>query len=235
MIRLVFGVFPTEMIRGEMPLLDIIGILGATGIVWGSVMAIPQRNLKRMLAYSSVAQIGYIALGIGLGTAFGLIGAVLHILNHACMKACLFLVASNLEAKGKGIDIQNLNASLRRDMPWTSAAFAVAAISMIGLPPTAGFFSKWYLLLGSFEESRFVFVGVILLSSLLNAVYFFRILERIYLGKAEPTREEPTAGQPSSFSLVFSPLVLGTGLLVLGLGNALIVTYVLNPMLPIAP
>lgn len=236
MIRLVFGVFPTELVLAELPLLEIIGVLGAAGIVWGSVMAIPQRNLKRMLAYSSVAQIGYIALGIGLGTAFGLIGAVLHILNHACMKACLFLVSSNLEAKGKGIDIDGLDASLRRDMPASSAAFAIAAISMIGLPPTAGFFSKWYLLLGSFQEDRFVFVAVILLSSLLNAVYFFRILERMYLGQAPEAESEPPVPAPTpALPRVFSPVVLGAGLLVLGLGNALIVTHVLNPMLPIVP
>lgn len=236
MIRIVFGVFPTEMILAEVPLLQIIGWLGAVGIVWGSVMAIPQRNLKRMLAYSSVAQIGYIALGIGLGTAYGLIGAVLHILNHACMKACLFLVSSNLETRGKGIDIENLNASLRRDMPWSSAAFAVAAISMIGLPPTAGFFSKWYLLLGSFEDSRYLFVAVILLSSLLNAVYFFKILERMYLGSVDDSSEvRPDDARADSFFLVFSPLVLGIGLVVFGLGSALIVTHVLTPMLPIAP
>lgn len=238
LIRLVFWVFPTGLLLAELPLLEIIGILGALGIVWGSVMAIPQNNLKRMLAYSSVAQIGYIALGIGLGTAFGFIGAVLHILNHACMKACLFLVSSNLESRGKGLEINHLNASLRRDMPWSSAAFAVAAISMIGLPPTAGFFSKWYLLLGSFQEDRYIFVGIILLSSLLNAVYFFRILERMYLGEAESHEEETSNGtEPgkSRFLLIFSPLVLGGGLLVLGLGNALIVTHVLKPLLPFAP
>ncbi len=235
LIRLVFGVFPTQLVLAQLPLLEIIGILGAVGIVWGSVMAIPQRNLKRMLAYSSIAQIGYIALGIGLGTAFGLIGAVLHILNHACMKACLFLVSSNLETRGKGIDIDAFNGSLRRDMPWSSAAFTIAAISMIGLPPTAGFFSKWYLLLGSFQEDRFVFVAVILLSSLLNAVYFFRILERIYLGPTDSTPAQPPPETSSPVLRVFPPLILGTGLLILGLGNALIVTHVLEPMLPIAP
>lgn len=237
LIRLLFGVFPTGLVLAEIPLLEIIGVLGALGIVWGSVMAIPQNNLKRMLAYSSVAQIGYIALGIGLGTTFGLIGAVLHILNHACMKACLFLVSSNLESKGKGLEISKFDASLRRDMPWSSAAFAVAAISMIGLPPTAGFFSKWYLLLGSFQEDRYLFVAVILLSSLLNAVYFFRILERMYLGEPE-TSEKATTGAPAAapgFFMIFSPLVLGAGLFILGLGNSLIVTHVLEPLLLFAP
>ncbi len=235
LIRLILGVFPTEMLTAELPLLDILGVLGAAGIIWGSVMAIPQRNIKRMLAYSSVAQIGYIALGIGLGTTFGLIGAVLHILNHACMKACLFLVSSNLETRGKGVEIEGLDASMRRDMPWSSAAFAVAAISMIGLPPTAGFFSKWYLLLGSFQEDRFIFVGVILISSLLNAVYFFRILERMYLGNPGPKGEVTASSGASGFLLVFSPVVLGLGLVLLGLGNAFIVTHLLNPMMPIAP
>ena len=184
LIRLLYEVFPAEAIR-HLHLLDVIAALGAVGIIWGSVMALPQKNIKRMLAYSSVAQIGYIALGIGLGTTYGFIGAILHILNHACMKGCLFMVTANLEARGKGIRIDGLTAELRREMPVTAACFTIAAISMIGLPPTAGFFSKWYLLLGSYEEGRWIYIAVILISRLLNAVYFFRIIERMYLGGGE--------------------------------------------------
>lgn len=230
LIRLMLDVFPGEGIESALHLREILGILGAVGILWGSIMAIPQGNLKRMLAYSSIAQVGYIALGIGLGTAYGLIGAVLHILNHACMKSCLFLVSSNLETRGKGVEMEGFDASLRRDLPVSSAAFAVAALSMIGLPPTAGFFSKWYLLLGSYEEGRWVFIVTILLSSLLNAVYFFRILERMYLGGGG----EASAGRvrPRGAALLATPVaVLAIGLLLLGFGNAYLVSEFISPIL----
>jgi multicomponent Na+:H+ antiporter subunit D len=230
LIRMFYGVFPEEAVNA-LHLPTIVAWLGAIAIIWGSVMAIPQDNLKRMLAYSSVAQIGYIALGLGLGSTYALIGAVLHIVNHACMKSCLFLVSSNLETRGHGLSIKSFGAALRREMPLTSAAFAIAAISMIGLPPTAGFFSKWYLLLASFEANQWPFVIVILVSSLLNAVYFFRVLERMYLGgKDEPAEFREVGGRP--FLLTFSPVTLALSLFVLGLGSGYLVTHVLLPMVP---
>lgn len=230
LIRLAYDVFPLKLIEVDFHLLDVIAFLGAVGIVWGSVMAIPQQNMKRMLAYSSVAQIGYIALGIGLGTFYGYIGAVLHVVNHAFMKACLFLVAANMEEGGHGIMIDKLRSTLRKGMPITSASFVLAAISMIGLPPTAGFFSKWYLLLGSLQQDNWIFVAVIILSSLLNAVYFFRIIERMYLGGKEdpgPVQEKPIG------AWLTAPVVfLAVSLLVLGFGNVMIVNYIITPMVP---
>ena len=230
LVRLFLDVFPGDWVERELYLREVLGVLGAVGILWGSIMAIPQQNLKRMLAYSSVAQIGYIALGLGLGTYYGFIGAILHILNHACMKGCLFLVSSNLETRGRGVRIDAFDATLRRDMPISSAAFALAALSMIGLPPTAGFFSKWYLLLGSYEEGRWFFIATIVVSSLLNAVYFFRILERMYLGR----KEEPAtfAPQPGTFLLTAPVVALALGLLLLGFGNAYLVSEFISPIFP---
>jgi multicomponent Na+:H+ antiporter subunit D len=229
-IRLLYDVFPSEPLLAHVRALDLLAVLGAVGVLWGSIMAIPQDNLKRMLAYSSVAQIGYIALGIGLGTAYGFIGAILHILNHACMKACLFLVSANLEAHGKGLEISSFDGTLRRELPLTSAGFTLAALSMIGLPPTAGFFSKWYLLLGSYQESRWIFVVVILSSSLLNAVYFFRVIERMYLGGPDATHA-PVARLGSTW-LTAPVVALAVGLVALGLANVLIVNQLIRPMLP---
>lgn len=229
-IRLLYDVFPVEPLLAHIRALDLLAILGAAGVLWGSIMALPQRNLKRMLAYSSVAQIGYIALGIGLGTPYGFMGAILHILNHACMKACLFLVSANLEAWGKGLDLDRFDATLRRDLPISSACFTLAALSMIGLPPTAGFFSKWYLLLGCYQQGQWLYLIVILSSSLLNAVYFFRIIERMYLGGPDkaPSRESG----PGSVLLTAPTAVLAVSLLGLGFGNAFLVTRLIRPMLP---
>lgn len=230
-LRICYEVLPFKVLNLELHLMDVIAALGAVGIVWGSVMAIPQDNMKRMLAYSSIAQIGYIALGIGLATPYGYIGAVLHVINHAFMKSCLFLVTANLESSGRSVSIKELDPSFRRQMPLTAACFTMAAISMIGLPPMAGFFSKWYLLLGSYQEEAWIYVGVIVLSSLLNAVYFFRIIERLYLGKEEKSESEAPRQR---FSILLSgpTLFLALALVALGLGNVFIVSRFITPMLP---
>ncbi len=241
LLRIMFFVADPDYIRNDIHLSHVVGYLGAVGIIWGSVMAICQKEMKRMLAYSSVAQMGYIALGIGLASPLGYIGAILHIVNHACMKACLFLVSGNLRLRLGHSSIPKLDHSLSRSMPWTSAAFSVAAVSMIGLPPTAGFFSKWYLALGSIEQSNWIFLVVLLLSSLMNAVYFFRIMERMYLKPKSASRAEDYESMPqiASFrrkeapaSMLVPTLILACGLLVLGIMNAWLITHVIQFMIP---
>ncbi|HDQ39670.1 MAG TPA: monovalent cation/H+ antiporter subunit D family protein [Desulfonatronum sp.] len=241
LLRLMFFVADPDYMRHDLHLTQVVGYLGAIGIIWGSIMAICQKELKRMLAFSSVAQVGYIALGIGLASPLGFIGAVLHILNHACMKGCLFLFSGNLRLRLGHSTIPKFSDTLSRSMPWSSAAFALAAISMIGLPPTAGFFSKWYLALGSIEQSNWIFLAVLLVSSLLNAVYFFRIMEKIYLKprNAGGNDSHGDAQQPVAVARNEAPgtmlvptLTLAVGLLVLGIMNAWIITHVIHIMIP---
>jgi multicomponent Na+:H+ antiporter subunit D len=243
LIRILFFVFGVEFVSRSLPITDLIAWLSAIGILYGSVMAMAQNEMKRMLAYSSVAQIGYIGLGIGLANPLGYIGAVLHILNHAFMKGSLFLVAANLRKKTGQSDIANLDASLRKKLPWSMAAFTVAALSMIGLPPTAGFFSKWYLALGAIDRGKWVFLAVILVSSLLNAVYFFRILEKVYLLPPPRTTGEelyPEAGKgwgflvgEEQYSLMIPVVIVSFSLLLIGLGNANIVKEVIQRVIPL--
>src|SRR6056297_1305964 len=171
LFRVVLFLFGVELIDDQLPVTTIIGIFAGIGILYGSVMAIAQSEMKKMLAYSSVSQIGYIIMGISLANPFGFIGAVLHVLNHALMKALLFLVSGSLRLKEGHSLITKFNNSYRKKYPWTMAAFTTAAISMVGLPPLAGFFSKWYLALGTIENSNWILLAVILISSLLNAVY----------------------------------------------------------------
>ncbi len=241
LIRLMLFIADPELVNVETPLIMAVGALGAIGMIWGSILAVCQKELKRMLAYSSVAQVGYIALGIGLASPLGIIGAVLHALNHACMKACLFFISGNLRLRMGHSYIPSFVNSIRTAMPWTAACFALAAISMIGLPPTAGFFSKWYLVMGSIETSNWLFVIALILSSLLNAVYFFRVLERMYLApQADP--EDPSKGEAEVLtpeghgeapaSMLGPTLILAVSLLVLGVFNAWIVTTFITPMIP---
>ncbi|MBM3310375.1 MAG: monovalent cation/H+ antiporter subunit D family protein [Candidatus Aminicenantes bacterium] len=237
LIRVLFFVFGVEYVRQAVPVTQVIGGLAAAGILFGSVMAMAQKELKRMLAYSSVAQIGYIGLGIGLANPLGFVGAVLHVMNHAVMKALLFLAAGHFRMKLGHSTVPEFDESVRRRMPWTTAAFAVGALSMVGLPPAVGFFSKWYLALGAVGRSNWVFLGVILLSSLLNAVYFFRVIERLYF-----VRGKTTAGSPEDapaavraeapWPMLVPVLILAAAIIGLGLLNAVVVKGILAAAVP---
>ncbi|MBD3616270.1 MAG: monovalent cation/H+ antiporter subunit D family protein [Gracilimonas sp.] len=231
LLRIVLFLFGVELIDAELPITAIIGTFAGIGILYGSIMAIAQSELKKMLAYSSVSQIGYIIMGISLANPFGFIGAVLHILNHAMMKALLFLVSGSLRLKEGHSLITKFDNSYRKKYPWTMAAFTTAAISMVGLPPLAGFFSKWYLALGTIDNSNWILLAIILISSLLNAVYFFRILEKVYLNnpETEPTEDLESASPQNnevSFSMMFPMAVLGLGLLIVGIFNVYIVNII---------
>jgi multicomponent Na+:H+ antiporter subunit D len=225
-IRMFLTVFEPHYLRDALPVMTVVGWLAAAGIVYGSIMAIAQSDFRRMLAYSSISQIGYVAIGIGLANSLGLIGALLHILNHAFMKACLFLVAGSIRFRTGQCEVARF-AGLGSKMPWTMAAFTVAALSMIGIPPTAGFFSKWYLLLAGIEAGNWTFVTVILLSTLLTAVYFFRVLEQAYIEhRGEESVRNSICDPPAS--MLIPTVVLGAGALVLGLLNNLVVTRILE-------
>ncbi len=179
MIRVMFTVFTPELMVERLPVVEILSWFAAFAIIFGSVMAIAQSDIKRMLAYSSVAQIGYIMLGIGIATKLSITGSVIHILNHALMKGGLFLVAGAVVYRIGTTNISEYEG-LGRKMPLTMLAFTIAAFSMIGLPGTVGFVSKWYLFLGAVEAGKYIFAGVIILSTLLMIVYFWRVIEKIY-------------------------------------------------------
>ena len=243
LIRLLMFVFTPALFRDQLPVADVLVWLSAIGILYGSIMAIAQRELKRMLAYSSVAQVGYIGLGIGLANPVALVGAVLHVVNHAFMKGGLFMVAGNLRARLGHSNIDRMDAALRKKMPWTMAAFTVAALSMIGVPPTAGFFSKWYLASGAIDAGLWIMVVVIMASSLLTAVYFFRVLENAYLRPApdEDRDEEAAVGSggvatatrtEARPTMLLPTLAFAVGIVALGIFNTLIVTGVLENIAP---
>jgi len=231
LLRFFFFVF--SAVSGPVPAaLTVLGWAAAVGIIIGSVMAIAQSDFRRMLAYSSVAQIGYIVLGLAIGNMYGLIGAVLHILNHAVMKSCLFLVAGGVKWKTGEHTIEKY-AALCRQMPLTMGAFLIAALSMVGLPPTAGFFSKWYLALGAIEAGMWPYIAVIVLSSLLNAVYFFRVIEHVYMKKAGPKPAEASgSGMELPAAMLLPIVLLGVGILVIGILNESIVTQILQYAIP---
>jgi multicomponent Na+:H+ antiporter subunit D len=227
LVRILFDVVGVEFVTVTVPVTELLAWFGAAGVLFGSAMAIVQRDFKRMLAYSTVAQLGYIGIGIGLATPMALAAALLHVLNHALMKCCLFLVAGAVK-DSTGITRISGFAGLAGRMPLTAAGFTIAALSMVGVPPLGGFFSKWYLLLGSLDEGRVVFVAVIAVSSLMTLAYFLRVFESVYSrGKAEPAMAG--ASEPG-LAMVGPVLLLAAGIVGVGLANALIFNEVLDPI-----
>ncbi len=185
-LRVLFSVFTTAFIVEYFPITDVLLWLAAIAIIAGSVVAIAQTDVKKMLAYSSVSQMGYIMFGIGVADPVAMAGAVFQILGHAVAKGALFASVGSVIALGGPRDVRGL-AGLAARMPVTAAVFAVGAASMIGIPGTAGFVSKFLLALGAVESGRWVFAGVILASSLLTAVYFWRVIEVSYFAdEADP-------------------------------------------------
>lgn len=228
LLRILYDVFGPAFLDGDgLPVALALVWFGAGGIIFGSLMAIRAPDIKRMLAYSTVAQLGYIGVGIGLGTPLALVGAMLHVLNHALMKSGLFLVAGGVIQR-TGIKAIARFSGLGRAMPWTMAGFTVAALSMVGIPPTAGFFSKWYLVLGSLEAGSWVLVVVIGTSSLMTAVYFLRLFERIFVVEAEEDVVR-TATEPGP-RVVGTVAVLAVAILAVGLANGVLVSRVLEPV-----
>jgi multicomponent Na+:H+ antiporter subunit D len=227
LIRILFDVYGPAYTGAQLPVSTALVWFGAAGIVVGSVLAIQQPDIKRLLAYSTVAQLGYIGLGIGLATPLALVGALLHVLNHAVMKSGLFLVAGGILER-TGIKEIRRFAGLGKRMPWTMAGFAIAALSMVGIPPTAGFFSKFYLVVATVELGNWVLAVVIVGSSALTAVYFLRLFEQIFVRDPEEELVE-VASEPNP-RIVATVGVLAVAVLAIGLGNAFIVRHVLRPV-----
>ncbi len=176
MLRLLFSVFGIDISFGDTPAATMVLVLAAIAMIAPSVVAIFQSNVKRMLAYSSVAQIGYIMLGIAMLTQTGLTGGISHLFNHAVIKGCLFLSIACI-VYSTGITRIEQMAGIGRTMPLTMSAFVLAGLGLIGAPGTAGFVSKWFLIRGAIEQDRWVLAGVIVVSSLLAVIYVGRVIE----------------------------------------------------------
>ncbi|MEX0374000.1 monovalent cation/H+ antiporter subunit D family protein [Spiribacter pallidus] len=180
MLRVVFDVFGPAYSFAALPLASALMVLAIAGMFAGSWLAILQENLKRMLAYSSVAQVGYMVLGVSLVSVAGLGAAFLHLFNHGLMKAALFASVGIVAYQAGSVRIQDLQG-IGRQMPWTLTAFALAGLSLIGVPPTAGFISKWVLISAALNAGQAWLVVLILITSLMALVYIARVVETAWL------------------------------------------------------
>jgi multicomponent Na+:H+ antiporter subunit D len=183
LIRFVLSLYGIEFSLVQMPFDNLLMILGTIGILGGSVYAVYQSNVKRMLAYSSIAQIGYILLAIGLATKPGFTAALLHMFNHALIKGSLFMALGLIVYRFASAELSKMSG-IGKTMPFTMAAFTIGGLSLIGVPGTAGFVSKWYLVTALLDASLWPLALLILVASVLTLIYVGRVIEVAYFKPA---------------------------------------------------
>jgi multicomponent Na+:H+ antiporter subunit D len=222
LVRIVYDVFGVTLADALGVLPWLAGVAAAT-ILWGSILALGQDDLKRRLAYSTVSQVSYIALGAALAHPAAALGAILHLIHQGIMKITLFFCAGAF-AETLGVKTVSALGGAGVRMPWTAAAFTVAALGMIGVPPTAGFVTKWWLGAGALAADSGWVVAVLLASSALNAAYFLPILGKLWF--AAPAGEPPAAPKLAT-ALMVGPPVLTAALVV---AAALLATTPFSPL-----
>ena len=179
LLRFVFTVFGPLYAFGGTALPHVLMALALIAILSASVVAVFQADVKRLLAYSSLAQIGYIVLGIALANLTGLTSAILHLFNHALMKGALFMAMGCVYYRLKSVNMEAMTG-IGRAMPWTMGAFVLGGLSLIGVPFTVGFMSKWYLVLAALEQGWWFVAAIVLVGSLISVVYVWRVVEAAY-------------------------------------------------------
>lgn len=239
MIRLMISVFGLEYVFERLHLDSFLVHLATLAIVAGAVMALAQTDFKKCLTYIIVAEVGYMVGGTFLGNRLGLTGAILHLVNDALMTLCLFMAVSNLVRMTGRRTLDSLDSAFAK-MPFTMAGLVVGALAVIGVPPTCGFFSKWYLLLGGIRAGQWGFVAALILASLISAVIFFRIFEAALFSPDskghgqghEPDDHHGPVMAEAPVSMVVSLIVVAASLILFGLGTNLIVSGMIEPVIP---
>lgn len=197
LLRFIFSIFGADYVFDLMLLDQILMVAAIAAILSGSLVAIYQHNIKSILAYSSIAQIGYMVLGISLASVAGLSATILHLFNHALIKTALFMTLACIYFRFESNSLTDLRG-IGRAMPWTTLAFIIAGLSLIGVPLTAGFVSKWFLILAALEK-HWLLAILILIGSLLSVIYIWKIVEVLYFqsgahdAKAIKFQEAPLA------------------------------------------
>ena len=234
MIRLILTVFTPKFAFTILAVSEPIVWLAVIAIVMGAILALAERNLKKMLAYIIIAEVGYMVGGAWLGNRAGMTGAILHIVNDALMTLCVFLVVGNIVYKVKGYAFDDLKGLFRK-MPFTMGAFVIGALSIIGVPPTCGFFSKWYLISGAIQAGQYAFMVALLFSSLVNVVLFFRVMEICYyepFGDHHGHDHPPESMDEAPITMLVPLLIVAAGLVLVGLYTGDIVNHIIRFAIP---
>ena len=193
LIRFLFTVFGHEFVAGG-PVPILLALTGVAGVIAASVAAVRQDDAKRLLGFSSVAQVGYLVLGVSLLSTAGMAASLIHLFNHALMKTALFVCLGAIAYRTGSVRIEDL-AGVGRRMPWTTAALVVGGLSLVGVPLTAGFVGKWYLVVAALESGWWPVAAAMLLASLIAVAYVWKVVESAYFRlpseKVANAREAP--------------------------------------------
>lgn len=195
-LRFYYGIFGPAFSFGTLGMDVLLAALGLAGVFVASLVALFQQDLKRLLAWSSIAQVGYMMVGVGLGSATGLTATLVHLFNHAVTKGALFLAVGCMVARLGACELDDLRGIGRR-MPLATAAVVLGGLSLIGVPLTAGFVSKWYLVLAAVERGWWLVAALVLLGSLIAVGYVWRVVEAAYFQPAEGRTAEVPEGPAS--------------------------------------
>lgn len=208
LLRFYFSVFGQSQVFERLPMQEMMLILALSGMFVASSIAIFQTDLKRLFAFSSVGQIGYIILGLSFDSMNGLTATIVHLFNHGVTKGAIFMLLGGVALRMGGTSLARVHG-LGQRMPLTSLGIVVCGLSLIGVPGTAGFITKWYLLLAALEKGQWWLVFMIVLSSLLALAYVWRFVEAAYFH--EPRKETAGVGEaPLSMLVPTCVLVLAT-------------------------
>lgn len=212
LIRFTYTIFGIELSFSILPLQNLFMVLGLVGIFAASTAAIYKTNVKHIFAYSSIAQVGYMIIGYAINTSTGLMATLLHLFNHALMKSALFLALGAVMYRIGSVQLSQFQG-LGRQMPLTMAAIVVGGLSLIGVPLTVGFVSKWYLLVAAIEVGMWPVAVLILLGSLLAVLYIWRIVETAYfkppVAGRGPVKEAPWTFLAPIWILVLANIYFG--------------------------
>ncbi|CAI2717551.1 complex I subunit 5 family protein [Nitrospina watsonii] len=227
-IRIIYWVLNSSIVIFHIPILLLVAVIGSLAAVIGASLALAQRDIKMMFAYGGISHIGIILIGIGQGNQTGFVGGIFYLLNDAVMQAALFFLAGVAFCL-HGIKTIDDLGRVGRQTPWLTGSLVVVAMGMIGLPPTGGFFGKWYIILGALEAGDYVSVAAVVLSTLLTLAYFVKLFESIF--RQASTRSDVQPGEiPFTFKLSLG--VTSAAVMILGLFSGPIVQLLLNRALP---
>lgn len=217
LVRILFSIFGIALDFRALPIVEILLALSIAAMFVASTVAVYQSDLKRMLAYSSLAQIGYMMLGIGVANQAGLTGGLVHLVNHAMMKAALFLALGSVFYRTGTVRLSEI-AGIGRKMPLTMGAFAIAGLGIIGTPGTAGFISKWYLAIGALDRGWWILVFLLVASSLISVLYIGRVIEMAWF---RPAAAQVAEAKDPPLSMLLPMLLLAAATIYFGIDTRL--------------
>jgi len=227
-VRVFFWVLNASIVIYDIPILLLVAVLGVLAAVIGASLALAQRDIKMMFAYGGISHIGIILIGIGQGNQTGFAGGIFYLLNDAVMQASLFFIAGMALCQYGVRTVDDLGR-VGKKAPWLTVSLIVVALGMIGLPPTGGFFGKWYIILGALESGDYISVAAVVLSTLLTLAYFIKLFESIF--RQTSTQSDVQFGEiPLSFKLTLG--VTSAAIMILGLSSSPIIQLLLNHALP---